>query len=213
MKSKLKTVTAGVALVGILAGSIALAHTGATGVVKERMDGMVALRDGVRDITPMMRGQAEYDAETVAAFARILQDHSGEAMTELFPEGSGGGVSKTQDAVWTDWEEFEALAMRLEVLGEALEMASVNGIMGGSGAAATDMMGTGSAMTDDTSMGSMMGTETPMTENSGIGGMMGASQPEMMDLDMLAEMPVDGLFLQVSQTCSACHTKYRAEGN
>jgi cytochrome c556 len=197
MKSRTKTTTAGMALVGIFAGGIALAHSGATGVVKERMDGMVALRDGVREVTPMMRGQADYDADAVAAFARTLQEHSGEAMTELFPEGSGGGVSKAQDAVWTDWEEFEALAMRLEVLGEALERASANAPAGGGGAAATDMMGMGSAMTDDT----------------GMGGMMGTAQPMAMDLDSLAELPVDHLFLQVSQTCSACHTKYRAEGN
>lgn len=197
MKSRTKTATAGMTLAGILAGGIALAHTGATGVVKERMDGMVALRDGVREVTPMMRGQADYDADAVAAFARTLQEHSGEAMTELFPEGTGGGVSKAQDAVWTDWEEFEALAMRLEVLGEALERASANAPAGGGGAAAADMMGMGSAMMDDT----------------GMGGMMGTAQPMAMDLDSLAELPVDHLFLQVSQTCSACHTKYRAEGN
>lgn len=198
MKSRTRTATAGMTLAGILAGGIALAHTGATGVVKERMDGMVALRDGVREVTPMMRGQADYDADAVAAFARTLQEHSGEAMTELFPEGTGGGVSKAQDAVWTDWEEFEALAMRLEVLGEALETASVNGLDGGGEfAAATDLMGMGSTMTDDT----------------GMSGMMGTSEPEVMDVETLAALPVDDLFLQISQTCSACHTKYRAEAN
>lgn len=199
MNSKMKTMTVGFALAGGLISSIALAHTGATGVVKERMDGMVALRDGVRTVTPMMRGQADYDADAVASFAQILQDHSGEAMTELFPEGSGGGVSKAQDAVWTDWEEFEALAMRLELLGEALELASVNGLDSAEGgdASATDMMGMGSTTTTDTGMGTMMGT----------------AAPEVMDLTTLAALPVNDLFTQIGQSCSACHTKYRAEGN
>lgn len=199
MNSKMKTMTVGFALAGVLISSIALAHTGATGVVKERMDGMVALRDGVRNVTPMMRGQTDYDADAIAAFAQILQEHSGEAMTELFPEGSGGGVSKAQDAVWSDWEEFEALAMRLELLGEALALASVNGLGSteGGDASTTDMMGMGSTMTTDTEMGGMMGT----------------AAPEVMDLDTLAALPVSDLFTQIGQSCSACHTKYRAEGN
>jgi hypothetical protein len=58
-----------------------------------------------------------------------------------------------------------------------------------------------------------MGMGSAMTDDTGMGGMMGTAQPMAMDLDSLAELPVDHLFLQVSQTCSACHTKYRAEGN
>ena len=39
----------------------ALAHSGATGVVKDRMEAMKAMGDAVKTVTPMMRGEAEYD--------------------------------------------------------------------------------------------------------------------------------------------------------
>ena len=194
---KITKITAGVTIAATLTASMALAHAGATGIVKERMDAMVALRDGVRDVTPMMRGQVEYDETAVEGFAQLLQEHSGEAMTELFPEGSGGMPSRAQNAVWTDWDEFEELAIRLEVLGQALELAAARGPNSGDDAAAVDMMGTGSAMGDQPMMGGMGGT----------------SEPEKLDIDALAALPSDDLFLRVSQTCSACHTKYRAEGN
>lgn len=193
---KMTKTTAGIALAATLTASMALAHAGATGIVKERMDAMVALRDGVRDVTPMMRGQIEYDAAAVEGFAQLLQEHSGEAMTDLFPEGSGGMPSRAQNAVWTDWDEFEELAIRLEVLGQALELAAASGPSSGDDTAA-DMMGTGTAMGDQPMMGGMGGT----------------SEPEKLDIDALAALPADDLFLRVSQTCSACHTKYRAEGN
>jgi cytochrome c556 len=39
------------------------------------------------------------------------------------------------------------------------------------------------------------------------GGMMQGA----MTADDIAGMPVDGAFAMVSQVCSACHTKFRAE--
>lgn len=193
---KIRNNTALLAVTAALISGAVLAHTGATGIVKERMDGMVALRDGVRDVTPIMRGQVDYDADAVMDFARIVQDHSGQAMTELFPEGSGGMPSQARDTVWSDGEDFEKLAMELEVLGQALEASAVNGLSADNQAEtsmSTDLMGTGM----DTGMGSMMGL----------------SETDELDIDALAAMSAGDLFTQIGQTCSACHTKYRAEGN
>ena len=44
--------TTGVALVSLFAAA-ALAHGGATGIVKERMDGMSAMKDSMKVLTPM----------------------------------------------------------------------------------------------------------------------------------------------------------------
>jgi len=170
-----------------------LAHSGATGVVKERMDGMSALEKSVKAITPIMRGKDDYDADKVRAFAEDVATHSGEAMTRLFPAGSGGMPSEAKDAVWSDWEEFASLAEDLHRLSEGLGMAADNGIGGVSGAGSASMMGT------DT----MMGGQT---------GMMGDASPgAMIGFEELAEMPADAVFTMIAQTCSACHTKYRAE--
>ena len=196
-----KTAIAGTALAIGLAGAV-YAHTGATGVVKERMDGMAAMGKAVKAITPIMRGQVSYDAERVRAFAEEVRRHSGEAMTALFPEGSDGMPSEAKSSIWTDWEEFEGLSEQLHRLSEGLAMAADNGLMAaGSVGNAGSMMGTEGMMGSGSMMGGgMMG-----------GGMMG--EIGNMGFEELSEMPADGVFTMISQTCSACHTKYRAESN
>ncbi len=172
-------------------GAAVLAHGGATGIVKERMDGMVAMGKAIKDITPMMRGKTDYDPEAVRAFSEEVRRHSGTAMTRLFPEGSDGGPSEAKVTIWTDWEEFEELAEQLHILSEGLSEAADNGlkIAGGDGGATMD----GSTM---------MGGQSMM----GAGSMM-----NVMGIEELSQMPADRVFMMVSQTCAACHTKYRAE--
>ena len=89
------------ALAKLTAG--AFAHGGATGIVKQRIDGMTA----------MMRGKRPYDADAVSEAAAIIQSHAGPALTDLFPEGSIHGPSEARPDIWTNWSEFQALATRL----------------------------------------------------------------------------------------------------
>ena len=182
-------------LVFTSAALAAYAHGGATGIVKERMDAMSDMGEAVKAITPMMRGETEFDAAVVRSAAKTIGNHAGAKLTELFPEGSGGAPSETKDSVWTNWNEFTEMADRLEVYADGLGRAADNGMMasGQNGMSSSAMMG-GS---------SMMGSGTTMMG----GGMMGAA----MTADDIAGMPVDGAFAMVSQVCSACHTKFRAE--
>jgi len=120
MKKTLATLTAG----GLLVATLAASHQGATGIVRERMDGMVAMRDTVRDLTPMMRGRTEYAREAVLDAAAALERHAGETMTALFPEGSDDAASYARAEIWQDWETFEAMAMRMEVVAGALAEAA-----------------------------------------------------------------------------------------
>lgn len=177
---------------------VAFAHGGATGIVKERMDGMSAMGQTMKALAPMMRGEVAYDAEAVRNGAELIGSHAGETLTGLFPEGSGGMPSEAKDAIWEDWEEFSELAEQLHTISEGLALASENGLM---------MMQEGTADT-----GSMMGGGSMMSSGSMMGSsaMMGGS-PGMMGREELAEMPADGVFAMLSQVCSACHTKYRAE--
>ncbi|SEM80802.1 c-type cytochrome [Palleronia pelagia] len=193
---KITTTLAAIAMTGTTVA--ALAHSGATGIVKERMDGMKAMGDAVKSVAPMMRGEMEYDADTMRAAARTFQQHAGEAMTELFPEGSGGMPSEAKDAVWEDWDAFADLADRLAVYAEGLEGAAGNG-MGQGG-----QMGTGSMMGG----GSMTGDASGMMGGSA---MMGAGGSDMMTAEHIAEMPVDAAFTMTTEVCSACHSRFRAE--
>lgn len=190
------------ALVASSVGLAALAHSGATGVMKERMDAMGEMGDEMKRLAPMMRGQTEYDPDVVRNAADTMIGHAGAQMTELFPEGSNGEPSEALDTIWEDWEEFAALAEALRTSAEGMKLAADNGLAGQGEMPGGGMMGTGQGM---------MGGNQPMM---GAGqSMMGGAPTQMMTTEMLAEMPVNAGFMAVTQTCSACHQKFRAEDN
>lgn len=109
----------------------ALAHGGATGIVKQRMDAMVVISKAAKSLSDMMRGKTAYDAGFVRDEATKIKAHAGQAMTSLFPEGSAGTVSEAKPEIWAEWEEFQILAERLAVLAEGLEHAAENGLADG----------------------------------------------------------------------------------
>ena len=157
------------------------------------MDAMLAMGKAIKTVAPMMRGETAYYAGTVSDAARLFQQHAGESMTKLFPEGTGGMPSEAKDEVWTDWDRFAALASQLEEYSEGLERAADNGLGGMGGDTSMDgasMMGGGSMMGGDTTM---MGGST------------------MMDAAAIAEIPADAAFTMTTQVCSACHERLRAE--
>ncbi|MFV1601571.1 MULTISPECIES: c-type cytochrome [unclassified Phaeobacter] len=190
--SKLLTGAALASLISVAA----YAHSGATGVVKERMDGMDAMKASMKLLAPMMQGQTPYDAAVVREEAQTIQTHAGEVLTGLFPTGSDGHPSDAKPEIWADWEGFADLALQLETYSEGLALAAENGLMM-AGAEGTGMM----------SSGAMMGA-TAM----GAGGMMGGqTMGGPRSAEALQQMPADAVFTMLSQTCSACHTRFRKE--
>ena len=193
-------VVAGAAAILLVSGGVAaFAHSGATGIYKERMDGMMAMGKVVKSLSEMMRGDVAYDASAVKDGAKIIESHAGTALTSLFPEGTTEPPSEATDSIWSDWETFEALANQLETYAEGLAAAAENGLAM-SGNAQGSMADNGNSMMTGNQKG-MMG---------GGSGMMGTTQP-MMTAEQLASMPADGVFTMVAQTCSSCHTKFRLE--
>ncbi len=190
MQGKMITLT----LAGVVAASAALAHKGATGVVLERMQGMTALSDVVKELTPMMRGQTDFDADKVRQGADTMITHAGEQMTSLFPEGSVQPVSKVLPSVWEDWAEFVELAEQLELRAEGLKLSADVGLASSQTAEAGSLMGGDMMGSDQSSMGDGMGDTN-----------------DNMTVDMFGTMPTDTAFASVAQTCSACHQKFRAE--
>ena len=59
---KPRKIVIGAIVVSAIAAT-AFAHSGATGIVKERMDGMSALGETIKALVPMMRGEGTYDVE------------------------------------------------------------------------------------------------------------------------------------------------------
>jgi cytochrome c556 len=99
--------------------SLALAHEGATGVVKERMDLMKGQQKDMKLIGDMAKGKMPFDAAKVAAAARDLGSTS-KKIPDLFPNGSNGHPSDALDAIWKDWDRFTANAKDLETSANAL---------------------------------------------------------------------------------------------
>lgn len=195
----IKKTIAVAAVTFVALGAIAFAHSGATGIYKERMDAMAAMGKVVKELSTIMRGEADYDAAKIQEGARLIQSHAGEAMTAQFPEGTTKKPSEARAQIWSDWDTFSALAEELRINAEGLEKAASNGLAM-QGQAAGSMMGTENS--------AMMGGQSGMM--SGQSGMMADTQT-MMTVDQLASMPADGVFNMVAQTCSACHTKFRLE--
>jgi len=190
-----------VAIILAATATVALAHSGATGIVKERMDAMSEMSKIVKELATMMRGEKAYDAKVVRAGAALIGKHSGDAMTGLFPKGSKHGASEAREQIWTNWEEFKNLSNRLEIFAAGLSDAADNGLMADvakSGTGSSNMLG--QSMMGGTMMGGSM-----------MGGSMMADGGHIPDPEMLASMPADGVFNMLTQTCSACHTKYRLE--
>ena len=113
----------------LLAGSLsqsADAHSGATGIVKQRMDLMDKIAESMKALAAMFRGKAAYDAKAVERAARIIEDHAGEAMTKMFPEGTNKKPSEALPVIWQDWDEFKAIADELKLYAGGLRTAASN---------------------------------------------------------------------------------------
>lgn len=108
------------ALAAVLMAGGALAHQGATGVVKERMDAMSAIGDQMKVIGTMMKS-GPYDTAALAKASATIASHGGPALLKLFPEGSIQDVSEAKQEIWTEWPKFQALAGDLEASALALK--------------------------------------------------------------------------------------------
>jgi cytochrome c556 len=113
-----------VCLVALAAcATAALAHTGAMGVVKQRMDAMKQLGDGIKSIAAMVKAEAEFDAAAAEMSARMIARHASE-MPALFPEGSLDKPTEALPVIWARWDDFTGIAKQMEADAMALAEAS-----------------------------------------------------------------------------------------
>jgi cytochrome c556 len=176
---------------------IAFAHSGASGVVKERMDVMEGIGDSMEILVDMFKGKTPFDSGQIKDAAARIRDHAGDNIVRLFPEGSLHEPSEALPEIWEDWDEFETLAMQLQQYSDALVKAADN-------PSQPDMMsaqGGGRGMQGNA--GAMMG--------GGRGMMMGGRRGVGPDPEHLAQMPPQAAFMHVADTCNSCHTKFRVE--
>ncbi len=194
-------VCAGVAII-ISAATLALAHSGATGVVKERMELMEGIGDAMKILADTFKGKRAYDAETVRSAALEIHNRAGEKITRLFPENSLDKPSEALPDIWENWEEFKTLAGQAASYSEALAKAADN--PGGPGDSS-------SATRGGTGRGALSGRGQDLMMGRGRGAMMGGQRGAGPDPEHLAQMPPRAAFMHLADTCNDCHTRFRVE--
>lgn len=111
---------------GLGAAGTLYAHTGATGVVKQRMDLMSDIARQMKTIGAIARGKAAFDGASVSAAAARIADH-GKHMPMLFPKDSLQPPSEATARIWRDWEKFVAAGEDMSAAAEALAAAGRSG--------------------------------------------------------------------------------------
>ena len=110
------------AIVTALTGA-AYAHSGATGIVKKRMDAMSDIGKSMKALGAFIKGEKAYNSATVKAAAQTIGTHA-KMIPHLFPEGSNKKPSEALPAIWSDWTGFTAIAMEMETAAGALATAA-----------------------------------------------------------------------------------------
>ncbi len=108
----------------ILVPIAALAHEGATGIVKERMDAMEAMGREVKEIGRHIEANRNLaDIGPRAAHIQAL----GDKLTSLFPAGSLQQPTDAKPEIWQNWDRFQAHAKTLHDAIGALQTAAAAG--------------------------------------------------------------------------------------
>ncbi|MGB0505539.1 MAG: c-type cytochrome [Pikeienuella sp.] len=106
-------------LAGSLIAGAAMAHSGATGKVKERMDGMKAMGAAMKTVGPMAQGKSPYEAQAVRDAGRAIEAHA-QKMVGLFPKGSDHKPTRALPDVWSNDAGFQAIADKLTQAASAM---------------------------------------------------------------------------------------------
>ena len=103
----------------IVCPAIAMAHSGATGIVKERMEAMKDVGAVMKELGAMVKGEVDFDAALVAKRDRDLKSRAAR-IPALFPANSIHGPSEALPQIWHNFEAFSQIAADLESAALAL---------------------------------------------------------------------------------------------
>jgi cytochrome c556 len=91
------------AVIFIAALNQSYAHTGATGVVKERMEKFKQSKASMKEIKNALRA---HDFDTIAAEANLINVWANN-LVDHFPDGSNPPPSEALGLIWDEFEQFK----------------------------------------------------------------------------------------------------------
>lgn len=112
MSTKIRVQSAALAFCALAISYQVMAHSGAMGIVKERMDQMSILGEHAKNIGDMLKGKATFDTAVIETAAQAFLE-AGKQMPALFPdtvESREAMATEALPAIWADWDDFTALA-------------------------------------------------------------------------------------------------------
>jgi len=111
------------ALIGAGFAITAMAHNGATGIVKERMDLFSRNKDHLKAIKAHF---AADDLPAIIPLAEQIRDFAAD-MPSYFPEGSDEAESEAAPEIWVDFDGFTAAAAQNFTAADNLVKAAMAG--------------------------------------------------------------------------------------
>lgn len=107
----------------LLITNIVLGHSGATGIVNERMDAMADMSDQSKLVADMFKGKTEFSKSLLIETADTFVQH-GTAMIELFPDSEESRTGSNTEAlprIWDNWEDFNKQVLKFVEQSEKLK--------------------------------------------------------------------------------------------
>ncbi|MGV8856589.1 MAG: c-type cytochrome [Devosia sp.] len=185
----------------------ATGHGGATGIVADRMMGMMMLAEQVKSLSPLLDGSGQVEQAIIMEAASVISLHAGSAMTDLFPEGSLEAPSVARPEIWQRWEQFSGYSRRLAEFADELSRAAesdrlrVEPPVADVGAQPPTEW---EAMSFETLIG------LPSQQQGGgetITSLIASTAPAIEMATQLREPKQ--IFAEITATCSSCHAAFR----
>jgi cytochrome c556 len=109
--------------VAALTVTAAFAHSGASGIVMERMEMMKNISTHMKTVALIVRGDQDFDSGKAVTAAQAIAAHADE-LPGKFPAGSLDHPSEALPAIWENWDQFVGLAQQLQANAMALSEAA-----------------------------------------------------------------------------------------
>ena len=107
----------------ILFSTILFAHSGATGIIKERMEYFTQNKKNLKAIKSHIN---KGDLAAIVPLASQIKDWA-KKMPDYFPSGSDEKPSEADPKIWTDFDGFKSAALENQVAANLLRLAAENG--------------------------------------------------------------------------------------
>lgn len=115
-------------VMGVVAGGAAYAES-------PREELMEEIGGVMKTLGQMAKGDVAYDAAAAEAAKAALVEHAGMIPATFEAPPAEGEETESKAEIWTNWDDFVVKANALKTAAEGMDVASVEGIGAGMGAA------------------------------------------------------------------------------